>query len=183
MQGGGEVPLGTDGVDRDGDLAVGLLAQLAAILMLHAHGVLALLGEAGIVDDKDPSRAGQGFGHHAAISLPDRLLVPGALVDELLQGLFGVLDVQELRRPGDAGGHRFDALAFPILEQSPEIDAAPGELSGVEEEVLEPPGIGAQPGEDFRGKFGGVGLVHTDHTNKAPKRFVELNGVVLSPQS
>ena len=145
MQGGGEVPLGTDGVDRDGDLAVGLLAQLAAILMLHAHGVLALLGEAGIVDDEDPLGAGQRSGHHAAISLPDRLLVPGALVDELLQGLFGVLDVQELRRPGDAGGHRFDALAFPIFEQAPEVDAAPGELAGVTVEVLKSFGIGTKP--------------------------------------
>ena len=122
-------------MDRDGDLAVGLLAQLAAVLTLHADGVLALLGEAGIVDDEDPPGAGEGLGHHAAVALEDLLLVPGALVDELLQGLFGVFDVEQLRRPGDAGGHRFDALAFAILEQAAEVDAAPGELSGVAEEV------------------------------------------------
>jgi hypothetical protein len=70
----GEVSLGADVVDRDGHLRVGLLAQLAAVLTLHADGVLALLGEADIVDDEDPLGAGQGFGHHTAIALGDRLL-------------------------------------------------------------------------------------------------------------
>src|SRR4051794_35379772 len=74
-------------VGRDGDLAVGFLAQLAAVLTLDTDGVLALLGEAGIVDDEDPRGAGQGYGHDTAIAPKDLLLVPGALVDELLQGL------------------------------------------------------------------------------------------------
>ena len=113
--------------------------------------------------------------------MEDLLFVPGALVDELLQGLFGVFDAKQFRRPGDAGGHRFDALAFPILEQTPEVDAAPGELSGVAEEVLEPLGIVAKPVEDFGGEFWSVGLVHNGHTNKAPERFVNLSGVVLKP--
>lgn len=39
-------------MDRDGDLAVGQLAQRAAILIPRADGVLALLGKADIVDDK-----------------------------------------------------------------------------------------------------------------------------------
>src|SRR4029077_1884713 len=65
---GGEVPRGADVVDRDGDLAVGLLAELAAVLMLDADGVLALLGEAGIVDDVDAPGAGQGSGHDGTIS-------------------------------------------------------------------------------------------------------------------
>ena len=167
-------------MDRDGHLAVGLLAQLAAVLTLHTDGVLALLGETGIVDDKDPPGAGEGLSHHTTVAVEDLLLVPGALVDELLQGLFGVFDVKQLRWPGDAGGHRFDALAFPILEQTPEVDAAPGELRGVVVEVLEPLGIVTKPEEDFGGEFWGVGLVHNGHTNKAPERFVKLNGVVLS---
>ena len=53
-QGCGEVPLGADVVDGNGDLAVGLLAQLPAVLMFHADGVLALLGKAGVVEDEDP---------------------------------------------------------------------------------------------------------------------------------
>ena len=85
---------------------------------MHADGVRALLGEAGIVEDKDPPGAGEGLSHHATVKVEDLLLVPGALVDELLQGLFGVFDVKQLRWPGDAGGHRFDVLAFPILEQT-----------------------------------------------------------------
>ena len=92
----GKCPLGLDVVDRDGHLAVGLLAQLAAVLMLDADGVLALLGEAGIVDDEDPLGTGQGLSHHGAIALANLLLVPGALVDELLQGLLGVFDVEQV---------------------------------------------------------------------------------------
>ena len=150
----GEMPLGTDVVDRDGDLAVGLLAQLAAVLMLHADGVLALLGEAGIVDDEDPLGAGEGLGHHGAVAWQDLLFVPGALVDELLQGLFGVFDVEQFRRPGDAGGHRFDALALAVLEQAAEVDAAPGALGLVAEVVVEQLGIVAKPFEDFGGSSG-----------------------------
>ena len=81
--------------------------------------------------------------------------------------------------PGDAGGHRFDALAISVLEQAAEVDAAPGELSGVAVKVLELLGVVSKPLEDFGGEFWGVGLVHTDHTNKAAERFVDLNGVVL----
>jgi hypothetical protein len=44
---------------------------------------------------------------------------------------------------------------------------------------LEPLGIVAKPEEDFGGGFWSVGLVHNGHTNKAPERFVKLNGVVL----
>ena len=168
------MPRGADVVDRDGHLAVGLLAQLAAVLVLHTDGVLALLGEAGIVEDEDPLGAGQGPGQDTAVAVLNLLVVPGALVDELLQSLFGVLDVEQLRRPGDAGGHRFDALALPILEQAPQVDAAPGELPGIAEEVLERLGIVAEPVEDFGGEFWGVGLVHNDHTNKASERFVKI---------
>src|SRR5512135_883862 len=169
--GRGEVSLGADVVDGHGHLAVGLLAQLAAGWALHADGVPALFGVAGIVDDEDPARAGQGFGHHTARAFPDLLLVPGALVDELLQGLFGVLDVEEFRRPGDTSHHRLDALAVAILEQATEGDATPGVLSLVAEVVPDQFGIIPEPIEDFGGQFGGVSLVHTGRTNKAPGRF------------
>jgi hypothetical protein len=72
-----------------------------------------------------------------------------------------------------AVGHRFDALAFPVLEQAAQVDAAPGELRGVAIELLELPGVVAQPLEDLGGEFRGVGLVHTVHTNKPPGRIVE----------
>ena len=95
-----EMPVGSDVVDRDGHLTVGLLAQLAAVLTLHTDGVLALLGEAGIVDDEDPLGAGQGTEPSQCDSDAEPSFVPGALVDELLQGLFGVFDVKQFRRPG-----------------------------------------------------------------------------------
>jgi hypothetical protein len=53
------------------------------------------------------------------------------------------------------------------LEQTAEIDAAPGELRGVAVKILEVLGVVSKPLEDFGGEFWGVGLVHTDHTNKA----------------
>ena len=86
----GEMTVGTDVVDRDGDLAVGLLAQLATVLVLDADGVLALLGEPGIVDDKDALGIGEVLSHHGAVAVEDSLFVPRALVDELLHGLLGV---------------------------------------------------------------------------------------------
>jgi hypothetical protein len=159
-------------VDGDSDLAVGLLAQLPAVLMLHADGMLALFGEAGVIEDEDPLGAGQGWVHHRAVAAQDLLFVPGALVDELLQGLLGVLDVRQVQGQGDACGHRFDALALPVFEQSAEVDAAPGELRGVAIEVAKVSGVVVKPVEDFGGEFGREGLAHTDHTNKAPGGFV-----------
>src|SRR5204862_432593 len=61
----GEMPVGADVVERAGDLAVGLLAQLAAVLVLDAAGVPARFGEAGVVDAKDPPGPREGLGPHA----------------------------------------------------------------------------------------------------------------------
>src|SRR5262249_6861224 len=48
--GPGDGALGVVAVD--GHLTVGLLAQRAAVLVLHADGAFALLGEAGVVEDQ-----------------------------------------------------------------------------------------------------------------------------------
>src|SRR5262249_41224274 len=175
-----EMPLGTDIVERDGDLAVGLLAQLAAVLMLDADGMLALLGEAGIVDDEAARGASEGLGHHRAIAMEDLLIVPGTLIDELLQGLFRIADREELGREWDPADHGLDALTFAILEQATEIDAAPGALSLVAEIVLEEFGVTTEPAQDLRAEFGCMGLVHTIHTNNLTRWFVRFNGVVLA---
>src|SRR3954447_21403271 len=100
-------------MDRGGDLAVGLLALGPAVLPLDPDGVLALLGEAGVVDDEDALGRGEGRGHDGAIALPDGLLVPGALAEELLQGLAQVGDPQS-GREGDLAGEWLDALAFAV---------------------------------------------------------------------
>src|SRR3954452_5739008 len=140
--------LGADVVDADGDLTVGLLAQGAAILPLDADGMLALLGEAGVVEDEDPLGAGEGLGQVLSIAPGESLVVPGALVDELLEGLLGVLGV-ETRRQGDACREGFDALALAVVEQPLEIDAAPGGLLLVGEVVAEDVGVIPEPVEDF----------------------------------
>ena len=62
---------------------------------------------------KIAGRVGELRGHRGPVALQDGLLVPGALAEELLQGLVGVGDVQA-RRQGDAGGHRLDALAVAV---------------------------------------------------------------------
>ena len=135
------MPGGADRVDCNGHLAVGLLAQLAAVLVLDPHGVLALLGEAGIVDDKDSLGTGEGLSHHTAVAVEHGLFVPGALVDELLQGLFRIAKCAEFDRQSDSADHRLNALAFAILDQAAEVDAAPGPLGLVPKIVLEKPGV------------------------------------------
>ena len=166
-------------MNRNGHLAVGLFAQLAAVLVLHADGVLALLGEAGIVEDKDSLGTGEGSSHHGAVAVENLLFVPRTLVDELLQGLFGIANREELGRERDAADHRLDALAFAILDQTAEVDAAPGTLGLVSKIVLKEPGVIPEPVHDFGGQFGCKGLVHTIHTNNETRRFVKFNGVVL----
>src|SRR5512142_2723122 len=84
-----------------------------------------------------------------------------------------VRNVEEFLRPGDTSHHRFDALTFAILEQAAEVDAGPGVLGFVPEVVAEEFSIIPEAREGFGGQCGGVGLVHTDHTNKAPGWFVE----------
>src|SRR3954452_3859115 len=132
--------LGADVVDADGDLTVGLLAQGAAILPLHADGVLALLGESGVVEDEDALGAGEGLRQVWAVALAEPLLVPGALVDELLQGLLGVLD-RQIGGQDNASGQRLDALAFAVVEQPLEVEGAVGGLGLMTEVLAEELGV------------------------------------------
>jgi hypothetical protein len=86
----GVVPLGADVVDRDGDLAVGFLTQRTAVLPLDPNGVRALLGEGDVVEEEQAFGAGEGLAQVGAVALKDGLLIPRALVDELLEGLLGI---------------------------------------------------------------------------------------------
>jgi hypothetical protein len=157
---------GADVVDRRGDLAIGLLPQGAAILPLDADGMLPLLGEAGVVEDEDPFGAGEGSSQVLAIAPDEHFVVPGALVDELLEGLLGILDVQ-VRWESDTAGEGLDALTFAVLEQPLEINATPEGLPLMREVVAEYGGIILESVEDFRCQFRCVGLAHNDHTNNA----------------
>src|SRR5262245_463849 len=147
-------------MDADAALAVGLLPQRPAVLALHADGVLALLGEGGVVDHEDAVGAGELVGHGLAVAAPDGLLVPGTLAEELLEGLVGVGDLQ-VRRQGDAVGDRLGALAVAVGDQAAEVDAAPGGLAGAVEQVAEATGIGSEPLEGLGVEIRRECLVHT----------------------
>ena len=52
-----------DVMERDGDLAVVLLAEGPAILPLDPDGMLAILGERGVIHDEDGMRSRERFCH------------------------------------------------------------------------------------------------------------------------
>src|SRR5690348_4033975 len=101
------------------------------------------------------------------MALRDRLVVPRALVDELLQGLLGVLDGQ-LGRQSDPPGQRLDALAFALPDPPGEVDAGPAAGAVESEGVAEVRGVVIQASEDRGGEFGGVGLAHTSEYEQDP---------------
>ena len=101
---------GGDAHEEDPDLAVVLLAQPAVVLTVHTGTVIALLGEAALVDHPDHAdRAADGGGdqfvgeHRLDLGL-HVVVIPGGDVDELLQRRdLAVADVQ---------GDRLDALSL-----------------------------------------------------------------------
>ncbi len=98
------------------DLAIVLLAELPAILPRHADRVLALLRDAGVVDDQRPDRAaplddGQDTGAHRREA---PLIGPFGLRHEVMQRLMRRLHAPRLH----ARRHRLDALAIARQQQS-----------------------------------------------------------------
>jgi len=78
-------------------------------------GVASRLGKTGVVDDHSERRK---LCHHApGQALPDRLDLPGALIDELLQALLVAV--------GQTGGHRLNRLASAVDHQAAQVDLAP----------------------------------------------------------
>ena len=109
-------------LERDGDLAVADLAEGPAVLAGHAHRVLALLDEAGVIDDQ---RAGMAKRPADPLThrFPDDLVLPVALVDELLERL----DVVLLRLIDGAQplGHRLDALPLTVEQKAAKVRLTP----------------------------------------------------------
>ena len=139
MQIQGVVARGTDVVDGDGDLAVGLLAPRTAVLPLDPDGVGSLLGEGDIIEEEDAVGTGERVGQVSPVAAEDGLLVPGTLIHELLQGLLGVRTRQAVGQ-GDAAGQGLDGLALAVEEEPLEVDAGPA--GGL--------GLGEVPGEQGR---------------------------------
>ena len=144
-------------MDGNSDLAVGLLAHRPAVLPLDADGVGSLLGEGNIFVVVDPFGAGKGLRMAGAVASEDGVLAPGALVDELLEGLFGVGAGQSVRQ-SDPAGKRLDGLAFAVEQQPLEVHAGPPSRLGLGKVIREQGGVLAEPAEDCRIESWGVGL-------------------------
>ena len=95
----------------------------------------------------------------ASIMFPDFLLIPRALIDEILQGLHGVADA-EVGRERDASGQGFDALTLAVLEQSPDVDSRPLGLTSKAEVRHEEIGIVPEPMQGIDVKRWCLGAIH-----------------------
>ena len=96
--------------EADGDLAVVLFPNLAAVLPGDADGVFATLDKAGIVDDPGgDGRAGGHLGRNVvAAGLKERLVIPGRNGDDVVKELMSAPDVVGI----ETGGHGFHAFAL-----------------------------------------------------------------------
>ena len=103
--------------EADADLAVGDLAGRACVLPLHADRVLALLEEAGVVDDPRPrDRCARHRRERVARRRqPDRVVVPRRVCDEMQEALMRGVHVRDA---GARAGHdRLHALAITVADQ------------------------------------------------------------------
>jgi hypothetical protein len=105
---------------RDQRLAVGPLAELAAVLALHAHRAPALLHQSRVVHDQRRVRPAD-----EPVGGPDQLVLergrgPGRGRHEVVQ----LLEVAG----GDARRHRLDALALARQDQALGVDRRPAPL-------------------------------------------------------
>ncbi len=169
--------LGTDVMDGNGDLTVGLLARRPAILPLHPDGAVALLGERHVVEQEDPVGAGKGLRQTGTISGEHSLLVPRTLADELLQGLLGIGADQSVGK-GDPMRKGFDALAFAVQKQSLKINPRPFRRLGLRKIRGEQAGIFLKAFQDGRVEFGSVSL-HARLEFGIVPTIPNSNGVVL----
>src|SRR4051794_26217584 len=104
-------------------------------------------------------RSREYFRHNSPITLPDSLLIPGALVDEILEGLQGVADA-EARRERDACGQGLDALTLTILEQSPDVNGRPLGLAPEAEVGHEEVDVGPEPMQSVAVEGWCLGAIH-----------------------
>lgn len=123
-QGQRVVPLRGDGVDGHGGLAVGLLPQPPAVLPLDPDRRPALFRERRVADHEHRVRIGERGGRVGAVAARDDPVVPGAVADELLDGLLRVFAGQPVG-PGDAAGEGLDALAVAVGPQAVQVHPGP----------------------------------------------------------
>jgi hypothetical protein len=109
----------------DGDLAV-------ADLTGDADRVRPLLGEAGVIDDHGPADA-DGGQHLARQSVAGGAVLPGALVDELLQRLL-VVGAAPVDGPKPVG-HWLDTFAVAVQQQAAQVHLGPAPSGDVAKAV------------------------------------------------
>ena len=122
---------------RRGDLAIGDLAQRAAVLSGRADRRRTLLGKTGAVENQDAA----AFGNDRAQATPDPLGVPRGMRDEMLKRL--VRD-----RLGDARQHRLHRLALAVAEDPLHIGPQRQQLRAMAKaafELLQPPDEALNP--------------------------------------
>jgi len=110
-----------------------------------------LLGEARVIDDHETAGA-HGRYHPARQAVADGAVVPGALVEELLQRLL-IIAGAAVGGP-EALGHGLDALALAVEQQAAEVDLGPAAAGDVAQAVghdlVEEGGeVGTQAGQLF----------------------------------
>ncbi len=122
------VALVADVAEVDTDLAVFDFAKAAAPLALYAHGLGALLGEGGGVEDQDGGVLTQTVADLAGKFADQRGMVPVNLSDELLEPLaFSVMEV------GDALG----VLAAQVGQQAADVMVGVDALLGADQRLGE----------------------------------------------
>lgn len=138
---------------EDRRLAVGALAQLAAVLACHSHRLGPVLGDVGPVHRQDPLRLAQRRRHQLPVRRQDGGVVPARLAQEQLLRAHGIGIGS-----AQAQDHALDRLARLVAEQSLQVGAGvPPQLAATEEGRVARL-VGPQPSAHR----GNVGAAHGD---------------------
>jgi hypothetical protein len=89
------------------------------------------LGEASVIDQQRAADAGRRH-HLSCQSIAQAAVAPGALVDQLLQGLLVIDGVVGVPVDGSqTAGHGFDAFACAVEQEAANVDLGPASAPGI----------------------------------------------------
>jgi hypothetical protein len=109
-------------LEGDCNLTTADLSQCSGVLPGHAHGLVSLFGKARVIQDQKTCRSELQASPHLQ-TVEELLLVPRALINELLERLLIVLGplLDRLQTPS----HGLNALSVAIEQQAAEVHVAP----------------------------------------------------------
>jgi len=116
VQSKGSITFATGVAKIDADLAIGELAQRAAVVMGDRRRVLALVGHTRFIDQDDRILLPHGLRHQKLVALHERRSAPRAFANEGLH-------TADWKAMGQ--GHRFDRFARMVAQQALEIAMRP----------------------------------------------------------